>query len=379
MAPSAVDPVSLYEDRDGMTLENLSDDIDAVNVMKANMKKEKAMHEKSEFDTEKDKTKFRQYEEACDRVKNFYREQHEKQTVAYNLKARNDFKSKTRAKMTIWEAMEKLNTLIDESDPDTSLSQIEHLLQSAEAIRRDGKPRWMQLTGLIHDLGKLLFFYGAEGQWDVVGDTFPVGCAFDKRIIYPDTFKSNPDHDHPIYGTKDGIYTPGCGMDNIMLSWGHDEYLYHIVKDQSTLPAESLAMIRYHSFYPWHSAGAYTEFMDEHDHAMLEAVRAFNPYDLYSKSDDVPSVEVLKVCRTIATAEVSQKLIQIFSHTTSSSLMSSSPTRSSNGRRSKPEGIISSQGSRWFKPGVRAFTKLHLSVSSITFSCCTAHTVFIPI
>jgi len=34
--------------------------------------------------------------------------------------------------------------------------------------------------------------------------------------------------------------------------------------------------------------------MDEHDHAMLAAVKAFNPYDLYSKSDDVPSVEVLK-------------------------------------------------------------------------------------
>src|SRR3984893_1831593 len=96
----------------------------------------------------------------------------------------------------------RLNTLIDESDPDTSLSQIEHLLQSAEAIRRDGKPRWMQLTGLIHDLGKLLFFYNAQGQWDVVGDTFPVGCAFDKRIIYPDTFVNNPDYGHPIYGTK---------------------------------------------------------------------------------------------------------------------------------------------------------------------------------
>jgi inositol oxygenase len=215
--------------------------------------------------------------------------------VAYNLKARSDFKSKTRAEMTIWEAMEKLNTLIDESDPDTSLSQIEHLLQSAEAIRRDGKPRWMQLTGLIHDLGKLLFFYGAQGQWDVVGDTFPVGCAFDKRIIYPDTFKNNPDYGHEIYGTKNGIYYPGCGLDNMMLSWGHDEYLYHVVKEQSTLPPEALAMIRYHSFYPWHSAGAYREFMDEHDHAMLAAVKAFNPYDLYSKSDDVPSVEVLKV------------------------------------------------------------------------------------
>src|ERR1035438_1946605 len=102
--------------------------------------KEKSMSEKSEFDAEKDKTKFRQYEEACDRVKSFYREQHEKQTVAYNLKARNDFKFKTRARMTIWQAMEKLNTLIDESDPDTSLSQIEHLLQTARSEeRRVGK------------------------------------------------------------------------------------------------------------------------------------------------------------------------------------------------------------------------------------------------
>lgn len=292
MAPSAVEP---YEQRDGLALETTSDDIDAVNVLKANMRKEREMTDASEFDADKDKTQFRQYEAACDRVKNFYREQHEKQTVAYNLKARHDFRFNTRAEMSIWEAMEKLNTLIDESDPDTSLSQIEHLLQTAEAMRKDGKPRWMQLTGLIHDLGKLLFFYGAQGQWDVVGDTFPVGCAFDKRIIYPDTFVNNPDYGHEIYSTKYGIYSPGCGLDNIMLSWGHDEYLYHIVKEQSTLPLEALAMIRYHSFYPWHSAGAYHEFMNEHDVKMLEAVKAFNPYDLYSKSDDVPSVEVLKV------------------------------------------------------------------------------------
>jgi inositol oxygenase len=295
MAPAALEPV-VYSKRDGQALESMSDDIDAVNILRANLIREKDTSKTSGFDANKDKTQFRQYEDACDKVKGFYREQHEKQTVAYNLQVRNDFKFKTRAEMSIWQAMEKLNTLIDESDPDTSLSQIEHLLQSAEAIRRDGKPRWMQLTGLIHDLGKLLFFYGAEGQWDVVGDTFPVGCAFDKRIIYPDTFKGNPDHDHGIYGTKNGIYNPGCGLDNLMLSWGHDEYLYHIVKDQSTLPAEALAMIRYHSFYPWHTGGAYYEFMDEHDFGMLAAVKAFNPYDLYSKSDDVPDIEVLKVC-----------------------------------------------------------------------------------
>ena len=150
MAPGILVP-QFHEERDGKALEDMSDEIDHINVLKDQARKkmaeEKDAYEKSQFDAEKDKTKFRQYEDASDRVKNFYLEQHTKQTVAYNLKARNDFKTKTRANMTIWEAMEKLNTLIDESDPDTSLSQIEHLLQAAEAMRRDGKPRWMQLTG----------------------------------------------------------------------------------------------------------------------------------------------------------------------------------------------------------------------------------------
>lgn len=266
--------------KSGQALEETSDCVDEVNVLKDSIKQ--------------DKTQFRQYEDACDRVKDFYLEQHTKQTVAYNLRARNRFKSKVRAEMTVWEAIEKLNTLIDESDPDTSLSQIEHLLQSAEAIRRDGKPRWFQLTGLIHDLGKLLYFYDAEGQWDVVGDTFPVGCAFDRRIIYPNTFTQNPDSKDPIYSTEHGIYTPDCGMENVMVSWGHDEYLYHVLKDQSTLPEEALAMVRYHSFYPWHKEGAYEWMMNEKDHKLREAVREFNPYDLYSKGDDVPKVEELK-------------------------------------------------------------------------------------
>jgi inositol oxygenase len=191
----------------------------------------------------------------------------------------------------------RLNTLIDASDPDTSLSQLAHLLQSAEACRRDGKPRWMQLTALIHDLGKLLFFFGAQGQWDVVGDTFVVGCAFPAGIIYPETFAGNPDAKDPVYSTRLGIYTEGCGLENLMLSWGHDEYLYRVVRHQSTLPEEALAMIRYHSFYPWHREGAYAEFMapDGRDARMLAAVREFNRYDLYSKSDEVPEVEELKV------------------------------------------------------------------------------------
>ncbi|KAJ7890189.1 DUF706-domain-containing protein [Mycena olivaceomarginata] len=259
----------------------VSDAVDEVNILKG-----KGWEDTSEFDKQKDKTQFRQYEEACDRVKQFYKEQHEKQTMEFNIRMRVNMRKNVRARMGIWEAMEKLNTLVDESDPDTDLSQIEHLLQTAEAIRRDGKPDWMQVTGLVHDLGKLLHLFGSEGQWDVVGDTFVVGCAFSDKIVLPETFAGNPDINDAVYSTEYGVYKPHCGLDNVMLSWGHDEYLYHILKEQSSLPEEGLAMIRYHSFYPWHREGAYTHLTNASDEKALAAVRAFNPYDLYSKSDD---------------------------------------------------------------------------------------------
>ena len=58
--------------------------------------------------------------------------------------------------MTIWEAMDYLEQLVDDSDPDTELPQIAHSMQTAEAIRAAGHPDWFIVTGLIHDLGKVL-------------------------------------------------------------------------------------------------------------------------------------------------------------------------------------------------------------------------------
>ncbi|CUM56841.1 unnamed protein product [Debaryomyces tyrocola] len=291
---------------DGPLLEKIDNEVTLVNQLKGNIKNKISQNKnegeqkgenwtaESEYLKTVDVKAFRQYELACDRVKQFYEEQHEKQTVAYNIQARINFKTKTRARMTIWEGLERLNKLLDDSDPDTELSQIDHALQTAEAIRKDNKPRWFQLVGLIHDLGKLLYFFDSKGQWDVVGDTFPVGCKFLKRIIFPDSFKKNPDFFNPLYNTKYGIYSKGCGLDKVMLSWGHDEYMYHVAKLNSTLPPEALAMIRYHSFYPWHQEYAYSYLMDDHDEEMLKAVEAFNGYDLYSKIDQTYDVDELK-------------------------------------------------------------------------------------
>ena len=224
-------------------------------------------------------------------VREFYRLNHRHQSLAFVLEKKRQYLPLRTKRMGIWQAMEFLNTLVDDSDPDTDLSQIEHLMQTAEAIRADGHPRWFILTGLIHDLGKILCLFG-EPQWAVVGDTFPVGCEFSGKIVFPEFFAHNPDSAVPEYQTPCGIYEPACGLDKVHLSWGHDEYLYQVVRDY--LPAEGLAMIRYHSCYPIHREGAYDHLLDDHDREMLGWVRTFNPYDLYSKAAERPKVEALR-------------------------------------------------------------------------------------
>jgi inositol oxygenase len=236
--------------------------------------------------------KFRDYRaEARASVKEFYRLNHRNQTLDFVLGKKRDFLPRNKRQMSIWQAMEYLNTLVDDSDPDTDLSQIEHLLQAAQAIRRDGHPRWFILTGLIHDLGKILCLWG-EPQWAVVGDTFPVGCAYSDKVVFPEFFTENADYQIPAYQTSCGIYEESCGLDKVHLSWGHDEYLYNVVKDH--LPTEALYMIRYHSFYAAHREGAYRHLMNDQDKQMFKWVKKFNPYDLYSKGDEKPAVNELK-------------------------------------------------------------------------------------
>jgi len=56
-----------------------------------------------------------------------------------------------KAQMSIWECCELLNECVDDSDPDLEEPQIQHLLQTAEAIRLDHPDDdWFHLVGLIH-------------------------------------------------------------------------------------------------------------------------------------------------------------------------------------------------------------------------------------
>ncbi len=77
-------------------------------------------------------------------------------------------------------------------------------------------------------------------------------------------------------------------MDNLIYAYGHDEYLYQMLvvltlrmssifvkcvvlqrANGCPFPDAALAMARYHSLYPWHTGGAYRQFMNAKDQEML--------------------------------------------------------------------------------------------------------------
>ncbi|XP_021276167.1 LOW QUALITY PROTEIN: inositol oxygenase 1-like [Herrania umbratica] len=221
-------------------------------------------------------------------VLEIYRKNHINPTYEFAKKKKEEYEKLDKAVMSIWECCELLNEFVDESDPDLDEPQLEHLLQSAEAIQKDyPDDDWLHLTALIDDLGKVLLHpsFGAQPQWAVVGDTFPLGYALDEAIVHHHFFKENPDYQNPALNTELGVYTENSGPDNVTMSWGHDEYMYLVAKgNNATLPPAGLFIIRFHSFYALHRSGSYTYLMNDEDKEMMTWLEV--KYDLYSKSKE---------------------------------------------------------------------------------------------
>lgn len=231
-------------------------------------------------------------------VELFYDTNHQLQTFAFVQQQKEHWLKLDKKEMGVWEAAELLNHIVDDSDPDLDLPQIWHLLQTAESCREmHPEHDWLHLTGFIHDLGKVMLHpdFGELPQWATVGDTFPVGCKHDENIIYHRFFAENPDSRDARYNTTLGVYAEGCGLNQVDMSWGHDEYMYRVmVANGCTLPPEAHFIVRYHSFYALHSKGAYNHLLDATDRSHLEWLKTFNQHDLYTKSRDRHDLGELK-------------------------------------------------------------------------------------
>ena len=266
------------------------------------------------------------------RIEMTYRAMYESQTCDY-VRA---MKSRPLDRLhSLWEVVRLLDTIYDDSDPDTERAQSVHAYQTANALRQrflceaeDGTvtlrkvairslfsdEEWhalpakrrtqytttldvlyasvndveaLALVGFLHDVGKILLHsqFGELPQWSVVGDSFPVGAKLAAGAVF-----AQKNYQCNNASLQRDRYVAGCGFDTMDFSWGHDEYMATVLeRNGARLPDEMIYLIRYHSFYPWHTPAAgqergYTRFASEHDWAMLPLLKVLQSADLYSKA-----------------------------------------------------------------------------------------------
>lgn len=249
---------------------------------------------------DRDDRNYRNFDNASENIHELYKDIRTHQTVAHAKAMVHLYCTELNIWMDIWDAFEKLNNVIDKSDPDIDLPNLHHAFQTAEQARKSNEPDWFILTALIHDLGKMLYIKGCkehgttlDTQYSVVGDTHIVGCKMPEQLVMSQYNELCSDMQDTRYNTKYGMYNHGCGFNECVLSFGHDEYLYRILLYNNRhnpefdlkLPEEAMYIIRYHSFYPWHSSGAYTHLANQKDKNRKQLLQRFSSYDLYTKCD----------------------------------------------------------------------------------------------
>jgi len=305
---------------------------------------------------------FRDYDHSNSTVKHTYELMHKNQNCFFVREMKKQYTSPAgyttkdgkKIQKHLIEVFDDLDKIIDESDPDNQLPQIYHAYQTAKALYNFLDPEnptqlklipiqslfndiewqelpenikqkyseanyihvlypeiknwsaWLELTGFLHDIGKVMALeeYGGLPQWAVVGDTFPVGAPFSQSNVFAEEefYKNNPDLNFPNQldeEKKFGIYEKHCGFDNVDMSWGHDEYAYAVLKRTiNCLPELAFSLIRYHSFYAWHTprngVRGYQELASELDWIRLPAGKLIREADLYSKKSELPDIHTLK-------------------------------------------------------------------------------------
>lgn len=231
---------------------------------------------------------FRNYNDTNEKIKLLYKEGREKQTLSYVKRKIYENRNRKKEKINIWEVVDKLSSFIDVSDPDVNIPNAHHLFQTAEEAKKEGMPEWFQLICLLHDMGKIMFLWGNDedgttikNQWGIVGDTFIVGIKIPNSIVFSEFNDLNIDHKNNL-----NTYYNRCGLNMCYISWGHDEFMYHVLENNvNTIPEEGYYIIRYHSLYLWHFNNEYLYYENEKDKRMKKWVKTFNNFDLYTKVD----------------------------------------------------------------------------------------------
>ena len=225
----------------------------------------------------------------------FYRLNHARQTVDYVRRQAAQYAPLTRATMDVWEALDLLNSLREYESAlvggetcDADMPLLDHALQTAEACRLEfPEHEWMAVVGLVHGLGKILAHanFGAEPQWAVCGESFPVGCRFHPAVVHSQYFQANPDRRKRAYASSTGVYQAGCGLSQVCMSWSGAEYLYMVLaRNRAVLPPEALFLVRYQKFAAVLRSGQpYGELLSSFDRNMLPMLTRFREIAEYRR------------------------------------------------------------------------------------------------
>jgi len=170
-------------------------------------------------------------------------------------------------KVHVWELVQKLAFCVDAADIALGCAnQLIHTQQVVEGMEQDGvQDPDLYLAAILHDLGKVILLAG-EAQENVIGSNMPIGA-----------------------------YEPGVGLEHVVLTWNHDEFMYSRIKDH--VPEHVAWLVRYHSI----QIAQTTPCMNQKDQTYLSNyLWPFRKYDGYTKSPwHVPPPSVLDKYRDL--------------------------------------------------------------------------------
>ncbi|KAJ0407225.1 hypothetical protein P43SY_008000 [Pythium insidiosum] len=191
------------------------------------------------------------------------------QTRAFVTQQTAKYSTFQYAAMGIPDAIEALMVLTGDSDAPSQSWLLHHVLASAEAARDDGHPDWFQLILFLRGLGMLFLLWTDDdnailrsisaSEWMLLVSTWVVGERIPDKIEFPELNELNPDH---VSAEKEGISSAlaGAGMENVLLPWTPDEYLFRVLQhNQTSLPAEALLAVRFWSLRLWFRHNCYSD------------------------------------------------------------------------------------------------------------------------
>lgn len=213
-----------------------------------------------------------------------YKQSWAKQSIEYVLKMKQQYSGFNLCKMDIYKALSLMKDLpchcfkikSEESSNVQEISIRSFLFSMAEEARKCGHPDWFQLIALIHDLGRVIKLIDKTSikdfqdyDWTIAIMSRVVGCNPSQSTSFKEFSYLRSDSNDSRYNTNLGIYHEGCGIENLLLTWTGQEYLYSMLKhNEVELPDEGLAIIRYFLLNEWHT------------HNEFQSLQSFDDEDL---------------------------------------------------------------------------------------------------